>query len=130
MSPADFRKELIKIMPGYTWTVHKTIMPTFAPGKHHEATGIISSGFNRISTLKVIRRDRDGKVEYEVTSAGFGAKAPWLSTYTRPTLARALRDLQNHYEHMACLYSGHAARLRNARKPKDAQVADQMPVRA
>ena len=25
MKPKDFRKELLKIMPGYKWTVHKSL---------------------------------------------------------------------------------------------------------
>ncbi len=46
----DFRKELLAIMPGYKWTVHKTIS-----GQKLEATGIQTSGFNRLSTLSVTR---------------------------------------------------------------------------
>jgi len=113
-----FRKELTKIMPGYEWTVHRPIkfsaddLPA-----HIEATGIQSAGFNRLSTLFVARREKDGHVTYEVKSSGFGVRAPWLAGRTSSTLARALRDLQTHYEHMASKYATHAAYLRNARKP-------------
>ena len=122
MTAADFRKELVRIMPGYSWTVHRESrlrLPTDVPGEYLDATGIITAGFNRLSTLMVIRRERDGKIEYEVKSAGFGLRSPWLSTCTRPTLARALRDLQNHYESVASNYSSHAFYLRNARQKKE-----------
>ena len=119
MTSADFRKELVKIMPGYSWTVHRESRFPHVPGEYLDATGIISAGFNRISTLKGVRRDRDGNIEYEVKSAGYGLRSPWLSSHGRQTLAQALRDLQNYYEHMACLYSGHAHALQNARQAKE-----------
>ena len=114
MNSAKFRKELINIMPRYVWTVHR--IPYFA--EHHlSATGIQSSGFNRLSTLKVTKfENKDGEIGYDVKTAGFGKKAPWLSTYTDKTLARALRGLQNHYEIMAREYSKHAGALEFARK--------------
>lgn len=109
---AAFRKELVKIMPGYDWTVHRQ----FRSAPHLlEATGIQSSGFNRLSTLAVARRAVDGKVEYEAMSAGFGKRAPWLHDVKRPTLAQALRALQDHYEERAATYRGHANALKNAR---------------
>lgn len=55
MKSAEFRKELLKIMPGYSWTVHKTSNP-----ERLTATGIQSSGFNRLSTLQVTRTDKGG----------------------------------------------------------------------
>ena len=116
MDSSEFRKELVKIMPGYQWTVHK---PLFRDATYLCATGIQTSGFNRLSTLEVVRRDRSGAVEYEVKSSGFGTKAPWLSTATDGTLARALRSLQTHYEHRAAAYSSHAWALQNARKEAD-----------
>lgn len=112
MNSNGFRKELMKIMPGYTWTIHRS----FKPGCYLFATGIQSAGFNRLSTLAVIRRDRDNRVEYEVKTAGFGRRAPWLSTYTDGTLARALRGLQDYYDTMADEYSNHAGYLKYARK--------------
>lgn len=109
----DFRKELIKIMPGYKWTIHRH-MPW---AKHLSATGIQSSGLNRLSTLHVIRREKDDvSTEYEVESAGYGRRARWLSVYTDSTLASALRGLQNYYEGQARLYSNHAGALQGGRK--------------
>lgn len=116
MKEADFRKELVKIMPGYEWTIHTT--PRCSVGRYLSATGIQSSGFNRLSTLHVLRRKfgKEDMIEYEVKSSGYGKRTPWLSTATRITLAQALRALQDHYEHMAATYGGHARDLRDARK--------------
>jgi hypothetical protein len=113
MNAKEFRAELVKIMPGYSWTVHK------APKgfTYIKATGIQSSGFNRLSTLCVIRRESDdGAVSYEAKSAGYGLRACWLHTHTDGTLARALRGLQDHYEYTANTYRGHAAALKLGRQ--------------
>jgi len=110
----DFRKELLKIMPGYKWTVHRAL------GNDHrylKATGIQTSGFNRHSTLSVVRKEYD-RVEYEVKSAGFGKKACWLSLNTDGSLARALRGLQDYYERMARVYDRHASDLEFGRKAR------------
>jgi len=115
MNTSEFRKELVKIMPGYEWTVHR---PYSDVGGYLSATGIQSSGFNRLSTLQVVRRERNETVEYEVKSSGFGKNSPWLSEATDGTLARALRTLQTHYEHRASLHASHARALESARKPK------------
>jgi hypothetical protein len=114
---SKFREELNKIMPGYIWTVHKPGRFT-APEVYLKATGIQSSGFNRLSTLQVERRVKNDQTEYEVKSSGFGMKAPWLATVTDGTLARALRRLQEHYEHNAATYGSHARDLRDARQAK------------
>lgn len=114
MTPKEFRAELVKIMPGYDWTVHKSKIEGYIA-----ATGTKSSGFNRLSTLSVTRTERNGRVQYESKSAGYGTRAPWLHTNSDGTLARSLRGLQQHYEHMAATYRGHAAALQSARKPKD-----------
>jgi hypothetical protein len=85
----------------------------------------MSSGFNRLSTLNVLKR-KFGKgdvIEYEVKSYGFGKRAPWLSSATRSTLAQALRALQEHYEHMAATYGGNARDLRDARKKVSPEIA-------
>lgn len=114
MSAADFRKELTKIMPGYNWTVHTSS----TQGRVLLATGTQSSGSNRLSTLQVERRDNyavGGKPRYEVKSAGYGKRAPWLHTANGETLARALRNLQDHYESMAAKYSSHASDLKAGR---------------
>jgi hypothetical protein len=114
MNSSDFRKELVKIMPGYRWTVHKPGL--YSDGKYLRASGVQTSGFNRISTLEVVKRGEVGAVEYEVKSSGFGKNARWLSTATDGTLARALRSLQSHYEHMASIYGSSARALQDARK--------------
>lgn len=116
MNTTGFRKELLKIMPGYSWTVHR-------PSKidcnaYMIATGIISSGFNRLSTLEVTRREKDDSVEYEVKTSGYGTKSPWLSSATGLTLAQALRNLQTYYKRMAQKYKSHEMHLQNARKQR------------
>ena len=116
----EFRKEILKIMPGYKWTVHR---PFGSKGKYLEATGTQSSGFNRISTLRIIRRECDTRIEYEAKSSGYGVKAPWVATWKDSTLARALRGLQSHYESMASLYSGCASYLEHSRR-KPARKGD------
>ena len=113
MKANEFRKELIKIMPGYTWTIHR---PNCYAKNYLSATGIQSSGFNRLSTLQVVTSVKDGEVKYDVKSAGNGRNAPWLSDYTDKTLARALRGLQNYYEAVASKYGNHASALQSARK--------------
>ena len=110
-----FRSELEKRMPGYSWTVHRQLKSNSGL---LEATGIQSSGMNRISTLSVERREVDGaKPLYEVRSAGYGAKAPWAASDTGYTLAQALRGLQDHYTAMARHYSGLADALEAWRNP-------------
>ena len=111
MNSNQFRKELLKIMPGYKWTVHRQLTKLYI-----SATGIQSSGFNRLSTVEVTRRETDGNIEYSVRSSGYGVNAPWLSEYQAPTLAQALRGLQNFYDKMANKYSQHAGSLESGRK--------------
>lgn len=106
----SFRSDLTKIMPGYSWIVHKSRTDSYM-----DATGTKSSGFNRLSTLSVTRRESDGVVSYEAKSAGFGLRAPWLATNTGHTLAQALRGLQDQYEQKAALYAGHARALATGR---------------
>lgn len=118
----EFRKELVKIMPGYKWTVHKTKVDGYL-----EATGTQSSGFNRLSTLSVERRERDGKVRYTAKSAGYGLRARWLHTKEDGTLALALRGLQDHYESMANTYRSHAEYLKAARVAANADVTGLAP---
>lgn len=117
MNANEFRDELVKIMPGYSWTVHKQrkylgIQKDELP---LTATGIQSSGSNRLSTLYVIRRVREGRAVYEAKSSGYGTRASWMHEYHDGTLARALRGLQDHYEGMAATYSSHAEALKLGR---------------
>lgn len=114
MTANEFRAEIVKIMPGFNWTVHKA-----AKGSTRlEATGIQSSGFNRLATLSVVRRimPNNGMPWYEVKSAGYGTKAPWLGKNEDRTLARALRGLQDDYQWRANNFQSHANTLENARK--------------
>lgn len=115
MNEKEFRKSLVKIMPGYKWTVHRTASP-----KRLSATGIQSSGSNRLSTLKVTCFEvADGVFAYESKSAGFGTKSPWVHSNRDGTLARALRGLQDHYQRQANEYRSLAARLQNGRAALD-----------
>jgi hypothetical protein len=116
MKPKEFRTELVKIMPFYDWTVSKTSTEERMVG-----TGTQSSGFNRLSTLQVIRTDKGADVFYEARSAGHGTRSPWLAAHTDTTLARALRGLQGHYEHMAGQYRAHAAAMQAGRKGRGAK---------
>lgn len=113
MSNKEFRAELVKFMPGYNWTVHKTKSTS-----RLEATGIQTSGFNRLSTLSVIKSERDGETSYEAKSSGFGLRAKWLHCCKDRTLARALRGLQSHYEATANTYQSHADSLKAGREQK------------
>lgn len=106
----EFRKELEKLMPGYAWTVHR---PTNSACL--KATGTQSRGFNRLSTLRVERREQDGNIRYEAKSAGYGLRAKWLHQHNDGTLARALRGLQDHYEAAANTYRSHAENLKAGR---------------
>lgn len=109
--PGTFRAELLKLMPGYDWIVHKNGTPEYL-----EATGIQSSGFNRLSTIVVIRTERKGeKLAYEVKSSGFGLRAAWLHGVKEGTLARALRCLQCHYEVTAAKHGAHAEAMKKGR---------------
>lgn len=106
-----FRDDLLKIMPGYDWTVHRHSKDAV----RITATGTQSSGFNRLSTLQVSRIDLNGKVTYVARSAGYGTRAKWMHENTDGTLARALRGLQQHYEDLANNYRSLAARMQTGR---------------
>lgn len=107
----NFRAELVKIMPGYKWTVERASKGA----ARLVATGIQSSGFNRLSTLRVERRIERGMSWYKAKSAGYGLRAKWLHENGDDSLAKALRGLQEHYERVANTYRGHAARLKDGR---------------
>ena len=125
MNSKEFRAELVKIMPGYSWTVHqegrgsKWLREKFPDTPLVlTASGIQSSGSNRLSTLEVTRREDNGHVTYSAKSSGYGRRARWLHEHTDGTLARALRGLQDHYECTAATYGSHAASLRSGRETK------------
>jgi hypothetical protein len=112
LSASKFRAELIKIMPSYDWTVHKSS----SPESSLTATGTQSSGFNRLSTLEVkCQVMQAGERQYVAQSAGFGKNAQWLHKACCATLAQTLRTLQDHYESQASLYKGHAEALKAGR---------------
>ncbi len=134
MNSKEFRAELEKIMPRYLWTVHQDRTGKRLREKFPDtpevltATGIQSSGSNRLSTLEVTRReDHGGEVTYTARSSGYGRRAPWLHTHTDGTLARALRGLQDHYEAMANTYLSHASALKSGRGVLQAQEAQRWP---
>lgn len=114
IAPIELRKALLKIMPGYAWTVH---IPTWRDDIL-TATGVQTSGFNRTSTLVVEVHKRGDDIEYAVKSSGFGLRAPWLCAATGRTLAQALRSLQNDYEGKASNYAAHARSLQAGRARK------------
>lgn len=126
MNTNEFRAELVKIMPGYSWTAHREGRASkWLREKYPDtpvvltATGIRSSGSNRLSTLEVSRREDDGRVSYTAKSSGYGTRAPWLHENTDGTLARALRGLQDHYEGTAATYRSHAEAMKLGRiQPK------------
>ena len=123
MTSNEFRYELVKIMPGYSWTVHQQGRTSkWLREKHPDtppivltATGTQSSGSNRLSTLEVYRRDDNSRVTYTAKSSGYGTRARWLHENQGGTLARALRGLQDHYEAMASTYYSHAGALKAGR---------------
>jgi len=113
MNANEFRQELVLFMPGYRWTVHRSTSPRVM-----RATGVKVSGFNRLSTLEVERRENyagSGFPCYTVRSAGFGRKAPFLGENGDITLLRALRGLQEHYQKTAATYRAHAHALETGR---------------
>jgi hypothetical protein len=112
MNSTKFREELKKIMPGYKWTVHRGQIYSNA---YLEATGIQTAGSTRLSTLHVIRVEKNEVVTYMAQSSGFGKRARWLGKSEGGTLARALRRLQKHYETEASNYSSHASCLQAGR---------------
>lgn len=111
MNSADFRKELVKAMPGFNWTVHRA-----SGGLRLAATGTQSSGFNRLATIEVTRTDKNDRVWYEAKSRGYGKSGPWAHANGDLTLARALRGLQQYYERKANVFRGLATTLQNARQ--------------
>jgi hypothetical protein len=109
-----FRKELHKLMPGYKWTIHRQ---TWEGSTSLEATGIQSSGSNRLSTLQVMQIENDLGVTYTSRSSGYGVKSDWLTKEPiwGATLAQSLRHLQQHYESTEQIYRAAANSIKDAR---------------
>lgn len=120
MDRNEFRAKLTKLLPGYSWTVHRGSKDA----KKIVATGTQSSGFNRLSTLEVTYSSNDHGDWFEVRSSGYGLRAPWLGKSGDATLASALRGLQDYYQRQASLYGGHASAIASARiAPSEAGAA-------
>jgi hypothetical protein len=111
MSTKDFRAELLKIMPGYKWTVHRHEI--YREGLM--ADGIQTSGFSRLSTLSVVRMETDMGPIYEAHLFGYGRKGERIHACKGATLAQALRGLQNHCETMVRLYESAVEALEKGR---------------
>jgi hypothetical protein len=109
----EFRAELEKLLPGYRWTVHQD--KPYRPDVM-EATGTVSSGSNRLSTIGVERSVRGAGPWYTVRSAGYGRSGPWDGEYRDASLASAVRGLQDHYEAMRDKYSRLAQSIECGRK--------------
>ena len=108
-----FREKLMAIMPGYEWTVHRALSKS---QKSLIATGIQSSGFNRLSTVEVSCSQEDpDRPWFTVKSAGYGRRALWLHKNGDITLARAFRGLQDYYLQQASVYEAHAQSLAKGR---------------
>jgi len=110
-----FREELMKVMPGMKWTIHRN---RYDDDQSIEATAFKSSGSNRLFTLSVTRHPQeDGTVVYRARSSARGTWAKWLHTSEGKTAAQALRNLQTHYEREEAEYHRHVAYLAKARSP-------------
>jgi len=115
----SFRKELMKVMPGLKWTIHRT---RYDDGII-EASAFKSSGSNRLFTLSVTRQSReDGSVLYIARSSGRGTWAKWLHSHTAKTAAQALRGLQTHYEREAAKYGVQVGHMTKARYSVDVKT--------
>lgn len=110
ITTGKFRQELKKKMPGYKWTIHRQIADFFI-----DATGVQTSGKNRISTLEVTVKERNGDIEYCSKSYGYGLNSEWLGSCNGNTLSKSLRKLQDNYETLRDSYASHADALRNGR---------------
>lgn len=109
LSNADFRKELKNILPCYRWTIHLT-----NSARVISATGIKSSGFNRLSTIEVLRRNEGPW--YEVAGYGHGTQGKVMGRSCGASLAKAIRGLQDHYASMTGKYDSLERQMAEARK--------------
>ena len=124
MNTKEFRAELKKIMPGYKWAVKRPLDKECTWLEWLEATGIQSAGFNRMSTLEIIRRtatQRDGSatINYDAKLFGSGMRGPARASAKNITLARTLRGLQECCEAMRAEYTACARALEIGRDKKE-----------
>lgn len=111
-----FREELKRRMPGLAWTVANAKPTARQDNDHFNAEGSQSSGSNRLITVAVMR-----------SPAGRFTAAAWLGmpkghhfvaeTGGEKTLARALRELQEHCAHTGRQYAAVASYMQDARTP-------------
>jgi|SRR3990172_969568 len=106
-----FREELKKVMPGYKWTISK-----LSYRDHLHAYGILSSGFNRLSTMHVVRDIKTTGIEYSSRLFGFGTRAPLISESSGTTLRQCLRNLQDQCESEKYKWRGAVSYLEHGRK--------------
>lgn len=110
--PAEFRKELNKLLPGFKWSVERRSPES----RCMVANGIQSSGFNRTATMQVERERESGW--YKVRASGYGKNVPWLGDGYGGTLARAVRLLQDECERRASMYGTMGNTIQDARSAK------------
>lgn len=105
------RTDLRRLLPGYRWTIARG-----QPDQQWlEATGTISRGYNRVSTMRVNVKDvPDIGPWFEVSSSGHTGRG---GNCAGRTLARAVRGLQQHYEAMAREYAALADHIIRSRVP-------------
>ena len=106
---AALRESLRKLLPGFEWTVHNGGTNEFM-----EATGIQSSGFNRLATIGITKKGD----WYEAKIAGNGTRALWSKVGAGRTLHNAVGSLQNGLELERAHYAGLLLKLKNARLSK------------
>lgn len=109
MTRDELRAELQKRLPGYVWVIRRALPLS--------AEGAISSGSNRLSTVVV--ENRDGLFRARIWR---GMPKGWLfvaesASYGAPTIAQALRSLQEVCECMRNRYGGAARTLQASRTP-------------
>jgi hypothetical protein len=86
------RQDVSTLLPKYKWTLRKGL------GKI-TAEGIMSSGFNRISTMQVIYVEG---ASYEVKTRGYGLQSTWERTVVNAkTLRGAVSTLRRDYGEQA-----------------------------
>ena len=120
---AALRKDLHKVLPGYKWAVHRS--HKYLSTNHIEATGTVSGGFNRVSTLTVkvaIRPPPYKGPDFNITMIDphrCTTVSGWGETFTQ-----CVRDLQNSLEDTFQRTKGNLEILRQARKAVALQTTE------